>query len=101
MRYSLAVLCALLLGKEVPDYDPKLVFSDNELRFLYIYAAHFKQPELSTLREAMLLISLLGGFRDSHPEHEPREDIMACGMVRLSGAVIGLEIHDREWGEVR
>ena len=58
-----------LLGREVPECDAELLFSDIELRFLTDYAADAALPAPRNLAGAVLLVALLGGYQNR--KHDP------------------------------
>ena len=52
-----------LLGREVSECDAELLFGDIELRFLTDYAADAVLSAPRNLAGAVLLVALLGGYR--------------------------------------
>ncbi len=58
-----------LLGREVPECDAELLFSEIELRFLADYAADSGLSAPDTLAGAVLLVVLLGGYQNR--KHDP------------------------------
>ena len=84
-----------LLGREVPECDAELLFSDAELRFLNDYAAHSALPAPSTLAGAVLLVAILGGYQNRKHDPPPGHQIMWRGYERLSIATLGYRIAER------
>ncbi len=84
-----------LLGREVPECDAELLFSDIELRFLTDYAADAALPAPRNLAGAMLLVALLGGYQNRKHDPPPGHQIMWRGYERMSLATLGYRIAER------
>ena len=85
-----------LLGREVPECDAALLFSDIELRFLTDYAADAALPAPRNLAGAVLLVALLGGYQNRKHDPPPGHQIMWRGYERLSLATLGYRIAQRQ-----
>ena len=81
-----------LLGREVPECDAELLFSDIELRFLADYAADSGLSAPDTLAGAVLLVALLGGYQNRKHDPPPGHQIMWRGYERMSIATLGYRI---------
>ena len=84
-----------LLGREVPDCDAELLFSDVELRFLNDYAADCGLGAPDTLAGAVLLVALLGGYQNRKHDPPPGHQIVWRGYERMSIATLGYRIAER------
>ena len=84
-----------LLGREVPECDADLLFSDVELRFLADYAADSGLSAPDTLAGAVLLVALLGGYQNRKHDPPPGHQIMWRGYERMSIATVGYRIAER------
>ena len=84
-----------LLGREVPECDAELLFSDVELRFLADYAADSGLSAPDTLAGAVLLVALLGGYQNRKHDPPPGHQIMWRGYERMSLATLGYRIAER------
>ena len=84
-----------LLGREVPEYDAELLFSDIELRFLADYAADSGRSAPDTLASAVLLVAILGGYQNRTHDPPPGHQIMWRGYERLSLATLGYRIAEK------
>ena len=86
------IMVMTLLGRQVPDCDPELMFTDRELDFLRGYAHRhgLKAPE--RLGDAVRLVAHLGGHRDRKHDPDPGHQIMWHGQTRLTSAAIGYEV---------
>ena len=88
-----------LLGREVPECDAELLFSDIELRFLTDYAADAALPAPRNLAGAVLLVALLGGYQNRNHDPPPGHQIMWRGYERMSLATLGYRIAEKRRGE--
>ena len=84
-----------LLGREVPECDAELLFSDIELRFLADYGADAGLPAPRNLADAVLLVALLGGYQNRKHDPPPGHQIMWRGYERMSLATLGYRIAER------
>ena len=84
-----------LLGREVPECDAELLFSDVELRFLNDYAADTAGSAPRTLAAAVLLVAILGGYQNRKHDPPPGHQIMWRGYERLSIATLGYRTAER------
>ena len=84
-----------LLGREVPECDAELLFSDIELRFLTDYAADAALPAPRNLAGAVLLVALLGGYQNRKHDPPPGHQIMWRGYERMSLATLGYRIAEK------
>ena len=88
-----------LLGREVPECDAALLFSDIELRFLADYAADAALPAPRNLAGAVLLVALLGGYQNRKHDPPPGHQLMWRGYERMSLATLGYRIAEKRRGE--
>lgn len=88
------LMAMVQLGREVPDCAPETVYSDVELRFLADYAATRRLPPPETLRAAMILVAVLGGYSNRKGDPPPGYQIMWRGYDCLSMAVIGYRVFE-------
>ena len=88
-----------LLGREVPECDAELLFSDIELRFLTDYAADAALPAPRHLAGAVLLVALLGGYQNRKHDPPPGHQIMWRGYERMSLATLGYRIAEKRRGQ--
>ena len=86
------IMLMTLLGREVPDCDATLMFTDHELAFLQDYADKFSQTPPRGLSTAVRLVALLGGYRNRTHDPDPGHQIMWRGYERLSSATLGHRI---------
>ncbi len=83
------IMVMTLLGRQEPDCDSKLMFSDEELNFLKHYALALKMKFPNELGNAVRLVAELGGYRGRKHDAEPGNQIMWYGYTKLSGASLG------------
>jgi len=86
------VMAMTLLGRQVPDCDPELMFTDADLDFLRDYAAERGMPTPDRLGDAVRLVAHLGGYLGRKHDPDPGHQIMWQGQTRLSSAVLGHRI---------
>jgi len=80
---------AVVPAHEVPNTEPELIFTDEELSFLGSYAARYKLPAPARLGDAVKLVAHYGGHREGKHRSDPGDQIMWTGYSRLSSATIG------------
>ncbi|MCY4112019.1 MAG: IS4 family transposase [Chloroflexi bacterium] len=86
------IMVMTLLGRQVPDCEPALMFADHELDFLRDYALERGLTAPDRLGDAVRLVAHLGGYRDRKHAPEPGHQIMWQGQTRLSSAALGHQI---------
>ena len=86
------IMVMTLLGRQVPDCEPQLMFTDGELEFLRDYAHKYDLKAPERLGDAVRLIAHLGGYRDRKHDPDPGHQIMWHGQTRLTSAALGHEI---------
>ncbi len=86
------IMVMTLLGRQVPDCEPQLMFADHELDFLCDYAVENDLATPDRLGDAVRLVAHLGGFRDRKHDPDPGNQIMWHGQTRLSSAALGHRI---------
>ena len=91
------IMVMTLLGRQVPECEPQLMFTDAELAFLHDYAARYGLMAPERLGDAVRAVAHLGGYRDRKGDPDPGSQIMWHGQTRLTSAALGHEI-GRETG---
>ncbi len=86
------IMVMTLLGRQVPDCSPDLLFTDQELDFLRDYSEEQSMPPPNRLGDAVRLVAHLGGYRDRKHDPDPGNQIMWHGQNRLSSAALGHRI---------
>ena len=86
------IMLMTLLGRQVPDCDPDLMFTDAELAFLHDYALAFGLAEPQRLGDAVALVAHLGGHRNRKHDPDPGNQIMWHGQTRMTSATLGHQI---------
>ena len=71
------IMVMTLLGRQVPDCDPHLMFADHEFGFLRDYAHQHGLSAPQSLGDAVRLVAHLGGYRDRSHDPDPGHQIMA------------------------
>ena len=86
------IMVMTLLGRQVPDCEPELMFADHELEFLRDYAMEHGLTAPDRLGDAVRLVAHLGGYRARKHDPNPGNQIMWHGQTRLSSASLGHRI---------
>ena len=86
------IMVMTLLGRQVPDCEPQLMFTDGELGFLRDYAHRYRLEPPERLGNAVRLVAHLGGYRDRKHDPDPGHQIMWHGQTRLTSAALGHDI---------
>ncbi len=86
------IMLMALLGRQVPECDAELMFTDHELSFLRDYAAEVGLPPPEHLGDAVRLVANLGGHRHRKHDPSPGNQIMWQGYDTLSKATLGHRI---------
>ena len=86
------IMLMTLLGREVPNCEASLMFTDEELAFLGDYARQYAQTVPTDLATTVRLVALLGGYRARKHDPAPGHQIMWRGYQRLSAATLGHRI---------
>ena len=86
------IMVMTLLGRQVPECEPQLMFTDQELNFLRDYATRYALEAPEQLGDAVRLVAHLGGYRDRKHDPDPGHQIMWHGQTRLTSAALGHEI---------
>ena len=77
------------LGRQVPNCDPKLMFSDHELLFLQNHTGQYGLAPPDDLGTAIALVANFGGYSARKHDPDPGDQIMWHGYDRLSNATLG------------
>ena len=83
------IMVMTLLGRQVPDGEPQLMFTDGELGFLRDYAIEHGLGAPDRLGDAVRLVAHLGGYRDRTHDPDPGHQIMWHGQTRLTSSALG------------
>ena len=86
------IMVMTLLGRQVPECEAELMFTDHELAFLSDYAAQQGLEPPENLGRSVQLVAHLGGYRGRTHDPEPGNQIMWQGYSMLTKATIGHRI---------
>ena len=90
------IMLMTLLGRQVPNCHAELMFTDEELAFLRLYAREYSQPPPDSLAAAVHLLALFGGYRNRKHDPAPGNQIMWRGYERLSTATLVHQITENQ-----
>ena len=86
------IMVMTLLGRQVPDCEPELMFTGHELDFLASYADEHGLSAPDRLGDAVRLVAHLGGYRARKHDPDPGRQVMWHGQTRLGSAAMGHRI---------
>ncbi len=89
------IMVMTLLGRQVPDCEPHLMFADHELDFLSDHARQHGLSAPERLGDAASLVAHPGGYRNRKHDPDPGHQIMWHGQTRLTSASPGHRIGRR------
>ena len=89
------LMAMTLLGRDVPECDAELMFTDIELRFLRDYADDIGRSPPPNLGAAVLLVAILGGYQNRKHDPPPGNQLMWRGYERISTATLGYRMAER------
>lgn len=92
------VMLMTLLGREVPDLPPEVLFSDIELEVLEAFARSRRDLKPPTrLGDAVHLVARLGGYLGRKNDYPPGHEAIWVGYTQLEAMAKGV-ILEREFG---
>ena len=77
------IMLMTLLGRGSTDLPAKVLFTDTELDVLWVYARNYNLPEHTNLTSAVLLVAMMGGYRNRKHDPPPGHEIMWRGYASL------------------
>jgi len=80
-----------LLGRETADLSPDAFFTDSELHMMDVYARNDHLIPYKDLKSAILLVAIMGGYRNRKHDPPPGHEIMWRGYSRLQMRAIAYE----------
>ena len=87
-----------LLGREAPEAEAEVMFTDIELHVLREYADGFDFAPPDDLASAILLVALMGGYMNRKSDPPAGSTIMSRGYVRLETAAIMFALLQKKYG---
>ena len=72
------------LGRQVPEGDPKVIFSRRELTVLQEFAQEVKEQPPLTIQQAVLLVAMMGGYQNRKHDPEPGNEIRWRGLSPIN-----------------
>ena len=85
------IMVMTLLGRQVPDCEPQLMFADHEIDFLRTYARAYELETPNRLGDAVRCVAHLG-YQDRRHDPESGHQTMWHGLTRLSSAALGHQL---------
>jgi hypothetical protein len=88
------ILLLTLLGRQTPELDPEVFFTDLEVEFLTAYAKDRGLPPPTTLGAAIFLVGKIGGYMARKSDPPPGHEIMWRGYADLRTMCVGYAIRN-------
>ncbi len=73
-----------LLGREVPELEMEVLFSDLEIKVMTKYCESKKLPMAKNLGEAVLVVAKLGGYLARKNDPPPGAEVLWRGSRKLT-----------------
>ena len=89
------IMLMTLLGRAVSDLPPEVIFTDDEMAMLELYARNYKLLKPVDLPSAIKLVALMGGYMDRKHDPPPGYTVMWRGYARLQLRAIAYQEIDR------
>ncbi len=88
------IMLMTLMGRETPELDAEILFSDIELRVLRAYSKKngLKKPE--SLGEAIKIVARMGGYLGRNNDPPPGHQIIWRGYIELQSLCRGYLLKD-------
>ncbi|MDE2731426.1 MAG: IS4 family transposase, partial [Bacteroidota bacterium] len=87
------IMLMALLGRIQSGLPADLIFTETELDMLRVYARNYNEPEHTDLASAVLLMAMMGGYRNQKHDPPPGYEIIWKGYTALQMRAITIE----EW----
>ena len=95
------IMLMTLLGREVPDLPPEVLFSDIELEVLEAFARSRRDLKPPTrLGDAVHLVARLGGYLARKNDSPPGHEALWVGLIQLEAMSRGVLL-ERQFGRQR
>jgi hypothetical protein len=88
------VMLMTLLGREVPELPPEILFSDLELRVIGDFAQSRGRSRPTQLGEAVRVVAILGGYLNRNNDPPPGHQLMWHGYTTLTTMCMAYQLRD-------
>jgi hypothetical protein len=88
------VMLMTLLGREVPDLPPDILFSDLEIRVIGDFAQSRGRSRPTQLGEAVRVVAILGGYLNRNHDPPPGHQLMWHGYATLTTMCMAYQLRD-------
>ena len=85
------IMLMALLGRIQSGLPADLIFTETELNMLRVYARNYNEPEHTDLASAVLLMAMMGGYRNQKHDPSPGCEIIWRGYTDMQMRVITIE----------
>ena len=88
------VMLMTLLGREVPELPPQILFSDVELRVIGDFAQSRGRTRPTQLGQAVRVVAILGGYLNRNHDPPPGHQLMWHGYSTLTTMCMAYQLRD-------
>jgi hypothetical protein len=88
------VMLMTLLGREVPELPPEILFSEVELRVIGDFAQSRGRSRPTQLGEAVRVVAILGGYLNRNNDPPPGHQLMWHGYTTLTTMCMAYQLRD-------
>jgi hypothetical protein len=89
------VMLMTLLGREVPQLPPEMLFSELEITVLGAFAQSRGLAVPDTLGDAVVMLARIGGYLARNHDPPPGHQLMWQGYITLSAMAVGFALRDQ------
>jgi len=89
------VMLMTLLGREVPELPPEILFSDVELRVIGDYAQSRGRSRPTQLAHAVRVVAIFGGYLNRNHDPPPGHQLMWHGYATLATMCMAYRVRDK------
>lgn len=86
------ILLMTLLGRQLPNLPPEVLFSDLEIMVLSAWASSRRLPPPTNLAKAVELVARLGGYLARTRDPPPGPQLLWHGFIALTDMCIGYQL---------
>lgn len=91
------IMLLMMLGRELPELPPEILFTDTEMEVLEKCAGQLSGPSSpKNLNDYMILTSCLGGYQNRKNDGPPGAVILSRGLMTLNIMSMGYSLHKLE-----
>jgi len=86
------VLLMMLLGREMPELPPHVLFADDQIEVLKLLAKKWRCPNPGNLQDYVILMARLGGYLNRKCDGPPGAEILWRSLITLTQMCMGFAL---------